>query len=72
MKLGDFILELLDDLPGLLFLVLGCLNELPTLLNFSSENSNGVAVLLGQLDSALNLGSVCNNCIVELLAPVSI
>lgn len=42
MELGDLVLEALDDLPGLLLLVLGSLNEFPALLDLSSEDSNGV------------------------------
>jgi len=69
MKLADLILEALDDLARLLLLGLGLLNELPALLNLTSENCNGVRVFLGKLNSPLDSSCVLEDGVVKFLAP---
>jgi hypothetical protein len=63
-ELGNLVLEALNDLPGLLFLVLGGLNKLPALLDLSSQDSDGVGILLGQLNGSLDSCSILQNCII--------
>lgn len=70
-KFGDFILESLDDLSGFFLFLLGSFNEFPAFLNLSSEDSNGVGILLGEFDSSLNSSSVLENVLVELLASLN-
>ena len=67
-ELADLILEALDDLPGLLLSALGLLDELPALLNLSPEDSDGVRVLLSELDGSLDPCCILQDSVVKLLA----
>lgn len=69
MEFGDLFFQSLDDLPGLVFLVFGGLHQLPALVNFLSEHSDGLRVLLGELDCSFDSGGVLENGVVEVLAP---
>ena len=57
-KFGDLILESLDDLSGFFLFLLGSLNKFPAFLDLSSENSDGVGIFLGELDSSLDSSSI--------------
>lgn len=69
-KLGDFVLEPLDDFPSLLLLVLGGLNKLPALLNFPSEDCNGVRIFLCKLNGSLDSCRILQNCVIQFLASI--
>jgi hypothetical protein len=71
-KLANLVSEALDDLLCLLFLGLGGLDKLPALIDFSSENSNSVGILLSQFNRSLNPGCVLKNRVVEILTSVLI
>jgi len=64
-ELGDLILESLNDLSGFLFFILGSLDKLPALLDFSSEDSDSVGIFLSQLNGSLDSRSVLENSVVQ-------
>jgi hypothetical protein len=66
----DFTLQVRDDLSGLLLVVLGLFDELPGLIDLLSEDSDGLRVLLGQLDGCLDSCSVLENGLVQILASI--
>jgi len=47
MQVADFILQVLNQLARLLFLVLGGFDESPSLIDLAFEDRDSVAVLLG-------------------------
>ena len=53
---GDLIIEILDDLPSLILLLLDSLNKITALLNITPEHRNCVAVLLDELYGTLDFG----------------
>ena len=63
-KLGNLVLKALNNLSSLLLLVLGSLNKLPALLDFPSENSDGVGIFLGKLDGSLDSCRILQNSII--------
>lgn len=67
-EFSDFFFESRDDSTRLFFFVLGGFDQFPALFDFSSQNCNGVGVLLCQLDSTFNSCSVLENCIIQFLA----
>ena len=60
-QVPDLALKILDQLAGLLFLVFGSFYELPSLVNLTFEDGDGVAIFLGQLDGGLDLGCVLHD-----------
>jgi len=51
---ADLVFQIGDNLSGLFLVVLGLLDKFPGLLYFLAEDSNGLRVLLGQLDGGLD------------------
>lgn len=70
MELGDLVLKTLNDSSGLLLFVLGGLNELPCLLNLLSESSDGLRVLLSELDSTFDSCGILEDSVIKFLTSV--
>ena len=63
-QMGDFVSEILDNLPGLFFLFLSLLHEFPSLVNLLPQYGYSLRVLLGKFDGCLDSCSILQDGIV--------
>lgn len=67
-EMGDFLLQIGDDLTRVLFLLLGLLDQLPGLVHLTLQNGDGGGVLLRELDGSLHSHGVVGDGLVHVLA----
>ena len=67
-QVTDLTLQILDKLASLFLFVFGSFDQLPSLVNLTFEDGDGVAIFLGQLYGGLDLGCVLHDGVLKFLA----